>query len=253
MYLFAPLDKAVLYVIIYMYIDFYERNLENEMNIKIFIAAFVKHIVWLIMVPLVCACLTFAVTSFEDSDYTAKAEFLSKNNTDEVDYLSPTLQQAQKSAIADYIKVLMSDTTLKRVSQNLQTKYGTVISVSELRSMISASQNGDTSTFTVYVTCDDPRLAETVAKGFSNVFAFILEDAYKKDDIVQPLSKEFNAVENKPDLIKPSVIVAALGFVVTFAICFLIAYFDKTVRSVAEAKTLLGVPVIGAIPTWKND
>ncbi len=245
------LDKVVLSVIEYkrIYISI-ERKMEmnNEINIKSLVMSIFKHAVWLIMVPLVCASVMFAVLSFQGSTYTASVDFLSKNNTTKYDYNISSLQQAKKTEIDNYSKILTSDQVLSRVSQQLATKHGMAVSISEIRSMITISVPEGTSVMAVTVTDDSTEIPEKVCQSLSEIFVPMVEESYEKENILECLSKEFIAKEKKPDLIKPSIVAAGIGFVLSFAVCFFIAYNDKTVRTAEEAKKLLEIPVIGIIP-----
>lgn len=224
--------------------------MNNELNIKSLIASFMKNVVWLIIIPLVCACLMFAVSTTKKSTYTSRVDFISKNNTDAIDYLHTTPQTAKINEKATYVKILTSDTTLSKVSQILSTKYGVGLTVSELKSILSTSNSADDASFSAIITCDSPDVARKVTKAIAEIFVPVINETYEKENIVQVLTKEFVEKENKPDIIKPSVIAAALGFIATFAVCFVLAYTDKTIRSEAEAKEKLGIPVIGVIPRW---
>ena len=222
--------------------------MNNEVNLKSLVASMLKRGIWLIMVPLICASLMFAFLSFENSTYTAKVDFLSKNNSKNVDYNTSALQNAKIKEIDNYIKILTSDVALTRVSQQLSTKYGLSASVSEIRSMITTTVPEGTSVMSISVTSNSPYMAESICKSLSDIFIPIIEESYEKEDILECLSREFKSVENKPDIIKPTVIAAAIGFLVTFSICIFLAYNDKTVRTAEEARKLLEIPVIGVIP-----
>ena len=223
--------------------------MNNEINLKSLIASMMKHVVWLIMVPIVCACIMFAVSSFEESTYSASATFMSVNHAESVDYIASSVFVTQYQVVGDYIQIMKSDSTLSRVAQNLATKRGISMSISEIRAAISVVQpNKEASEFVVTATCSDPKRAENIVGAINDVYIPIVEKTYERERIVKSLSKEFKAVENKPDLVKPSIIAAALGFIATFAVCFIIAYNDKTVRTEDEAKKLLDTPIIGVIP-----
>ena len=222
--------------------------MNNEVNLKSLVASMLKRGMWLIMVPLLCACFMFAMLSFNDSTYTAKVDFISKNNTDKYDYNTSTLQNAKEREIENFVQILKSDVILSRVSQQLSTKYGVAASISEIRSMITTTVPEGSAVLSVAVTCDSPYLAEKICKSISELLIPVIEESYEETNILECLSKEFVAVENKPDLVKPAIVAAAIGFIAAFVVCFFLAYNDKTVRTAEEAKKLLEIPVIGVVP-----
>ena len=207
-----------------------------------------KRCIWILMVPLLCASLAFAMLSFENSTYTAKVDYLSKNHTKMYDYNTSALQNAKIKEIDNYYKILTSDVTLTRVSQQLSTKYGLSASASDIRSMITMTVPEGTSVMSVSVTAKSPYLAERICKSLSDLLVPIVEESYERENILECLSREFKAVENKPNILKPVIVAAAIGFIGAFAVCFFLAYNDKTVRTAEEAKKLLEIPVIGIIP-----
>ncbi len=220
----------------------------TEINLKSIIASMLRRSIWLIMVPVVCASLMFAVLSFENSTYTAKVEFMSKNLTTKVDYNNSTLQNAKKAEIDNYSKMLTSDLTLRRVAQKLTTKYGSYATISDIRSMITISVPDGTSVMVVSVTGESPKLVENICDSLADIFIPIVEESYQSQNILQCLSNEYTPVENKPDMVKPAIIAALVGFVAAFAVCFVIAYNDKTISTAEEAKKLMDIPVIGVVP-----
>ncbi len=223
-------------------------EMKNELNLKALIAAMLKHILWLILIPLVCACVMFAVTSFKESTYTTTVTCFSRNPANSIDYLHTTVISAQQAKITDYINVLKSDATLSRVSQKLSTEYGLKVTVSELKGMISAAQTEGSAEFKIMITTSDAKLSESIGRSVADVYSPIIDELEEREGLIEVLSKEFAATENKPDFVKLSLIAAAVGFILTFAVCFFLAYNDKTIRTADEAKKCLDIPVVGVIP-----
>ncbi|GFZ30519.1 capsular polysaccharide biosynthesis protein [Clostridium zeae] len=175
--------------------------------------------------------------------------------------ISVLIGQNQKSDSAtkeNYNDVMMYQKMVKTYSIFVQTKTVANDVINELNldmnadqliKMISVAPKGDTEFLTITVKSKDKgqvaKIANQIAKSLKkeSIEIYNQDNIKLVDDAVEPTS---------PDSPRPLLNIAValfVGLMLSIGIVFLIEYLDNTVKDEEELTRLLGVPVIGVIPT----
>ncbi|NLZ48463.1 MAG: hypothetical protein GX895_06685 [Clostridiales bacterium] len=151
--------------------------------------------------------------------------------------------------VKTYSTIAVSRTVIEDVKDKLDLEY----SVEEIKSMISATPEGDSQLLTLTVESDN---AETAAR-IANQLAYSLKKTskdYLNEDGVHILDDAL--VPTSPSSPKPvlnMLIAFFIGLMVSVGIAFLLEYLDNTVKTQEDVEKLIGVPVIGIIPMVEGE
>ncbi|GKU23940.1 YveK family protein [Clostridium folliculivorans] len=218
------------------------------MELKEYLNIVRKRLLLVILITLSCTLIS-AVVSYFVIKPAYKAD------------ISVLIGQNQKSDSAtkeNYNDVMMYQKMVKTYSIFVQTKTVANDVINELNldmnadqliKMISVAPKGDTEFLTITVKSKDKsqvaKIANQIAKSLKkeSIEIYNQDNIKLVDDAVEPTS---------PDSPRPLLNIAValfVGLMLSIGIVFLIEYLDNTVKDEEELTRLLGVPVIGVIPT----
>ncbi len=170
-------------------------------------------------------------------------------NSDSNDFVSSGNISASKELVGTYIKIINSDSVLRRVIKEKDLGLTT----SQLRSMISASQVEDTELFMIYVSSSDPMKAYKVAHALGTVAPNVIEEyivgssAKMIDDAViatNPYS---------PNPPRNAFVGAMIGAVLVIAYLTLQQIFDTRILTEADLENVSELPILGKIPEFIHE
>ena len=149
-----------------------------------------------------------------------------------------------KSLISTYNEFIKSKKVLTQVINNLNLKvsYGT------LSSRVSTSAVGDTQLIKIVVSDESPQTARNVANEIAKIFSKEIAEYYKIENIAVV---DEATVENSPyniNATRQNIIYLVVGFVLGFAIIFIIFYFDTSIKDAETIEDKLNLTVLGTVP-----
>lgn len=149
-----------------------------------------------------------------------------------------------RSLVDTYSVIIKSNRVLEQVISNLSLDY----SVSELKNKVSVENVNDTEIIKITVKTNNSELSSNIANEIAKVFNSEIVKLYNIQNIgVIDIAKK-NEVPYNVNFLKQVVLGTLIGFVMAFAVVFVMFYFDTTVKNAEEVEKKLGVSVIGTIP-----
>lgn len=152
--------------------------------------------------------------------------------------------------VGTYSEIIKSSRIMKPVVEDLGLDY----SVEELQKIVVVTNVSDTELIKISVNTDDPELSANIANKIAQVFSQEIKEIYE----IQNLTVIDKAVvDNEPynvNILKQVVIYLLAGVVISFAVVFVIYYFDNKIKSVEEVEQKIGLPILGSVPnrTFKS-
>jgi len=238
---------------------------EKEISFSSLLQVLRKNIVIILIVTILLAAVAGAYSFlFQDTKYTAKAEFHVKNILGTSDYITDGMLTAGAKIASSCAEAAEKDLLAKKaVREHGLDKYfkrPESECVKYVKSMISASKTSvDSQAFSVTVTSYNLEHTYMVILAVQDVMEDVVKEitTASEDAISASELAKYEWVETRNDIspIKPSitkmvVIGAALGFILSYVICFIIFINDTKVYDEESIKSCFNYPIIGSIPQW---
>lgn len=218
------------------------------MELKDYFNIIRKRILLVILVTLGCTLVSAAVSYFVIKPvYKADIAVIIGNNDKAVDNTKPNyndvmMYQKLVQTYSEFVKTrVVADDVIKELKLDITSD--------DLTKMISVTPKGTTEFLTISVSSPNKdqvaEIANQVAKSLKKVSKEI-----KNQDNVQLVDGA--SVPQKPASPKPLLNIAVaffVGLMLSIGSVFLLEYLDNTVKDEEELTKLLGIPVIGVIPT----
>ena len=204
---------------------------------------------WMLIAFVVVAVLTFVVlTSQHVSEYQSTSSIFVLRETDT--QTSSADITVATNLINDCVEVVKSDSVLSLVIQD----QNLALTTTQLRKMITTTNETGTRVLYITVTANDPKEAANITNSISEALCSYFNDyllnEQKQLKIIDPgivATKESNPVS----LLFVGLIAVAAAFVIYLAF-FVIFLMDDKINSAEDVMRHLGVSVLGEIPN-KNE
>jgi len=138
----------------------------------------------------------------------------------------------------------------KTVEQNVIETLNLPFTVEELDKMIAVNQMKDTELLEIKVTSTVPGQATAIANTMVQEFSKAVIEMKKVDFVSIVDSAVIPDKPVKPNKILNVLIAFVVGLMVSVGLVFLLEYLDNTLKTSSEVENLLGIPVLGTIPTF---
>jgi|LSQX01.2.fsa_nt_gb capsular polysaccharide biosynthesis protein len=201
----------------------------------------------IIGLTLACGLLAFTVSQFVLTPYYEASVKLFVNNSrlGQSDTTSIGDLNASERLVNTYMEIVKSDTVLKKVADST----GSVVSVEQLRHMVSTQPVKNTEIFYVTVTSDVPEnarlLADQIARDAPDEIMDFVEATSVK--VIDYATLPTNP--STPNVKLNAAIGFLLGLILSVLLALLLDMLDVTIRSEEDISGLLDIPVLGVIPT----
>lgn len=153
-----------------------------------------------------------------------------------------------KNLVSTYSEIVKSKRVLNQVIENLELDY----SYSKLYSMISVSSVTNTELIKITVTDTDKTNAMDITNETTNVFAKEIPELYNISNVNILDEAEEASNPSNVSVTKQAILFIMVGLVLGLGVVFLIYYFDRTIKSVEQVETKLGLPVLGTVQEYKG-
>ncbi|MBQ7333084.1 MAG: polysaccharide biosynthesis tyrosine autokinase [Clostridia bacterium] len=238
---------------------------EKEISFSALLQVLRKNIVIILIVTILFGVVggLYSVL-FQETKYVAKAEFYVKNILGTSDYITDGMLTAGAKIASSCVEAAEKDLLAKKAvrAHGLDKKFECPESnaVKYVKSMINASKTSvDSQAFSVTVTSSNPEHTYWVILAVQEIMDDVVkeittasEDAISASDLAlyEWVETEKDISTVKPSMTKMAVIGAALGFVISYVICFIIYVNDTKVYDEESIKTSFNYPLLGSIPQW---
>jgi capsular polysaccharide biosynthesis protein len=203
-----------------------------------------------------CGLFTFFGTYFIITpQYESKATMIVNARSDPNITITYDQINSAKNLIDTYTVILKSETVINQVIHNLQNKgYTTIqnVPVDEMTKRISIDQVESTQVMSITAKDPDPKLALDIVKEILNIAPDFLISTVKAGsvEIVSPPTAPIKPVS--PNLMMNAVIGFILGCISAMSFILMREMFDTTLKSDEEIRNLIGLQVLGKIPSVQN-
>lgn len=226
-----------------------EKEREIEIDLVGILYALRSKIVYIILSTLILATLAGCITEFFiKPKYTTSCTMYVYSNTDRVSSdssISGTELDASQQLVNTYIVVLESDTVLEKVIEELNLNA----TPAQLGALINCEQIDETEVFRVSVTSKDAKLSANIANAIAQVAPEEIVRVVKAGGVEVIDYAKVPTVPSSPNLRANIVLGAAIGFIVSFAVFFLLAMFDTTISSEKDIQNdFENIPILGSVP-----
>ena len=225
----------------------------EEINIKDLFKFFLSKIKIVILVTLVVV-LCGAVYSlfFQEPLYEATTTLVLTGTTQATGMNNQTIEgvtitqndlNLNSKLVATYREIIKSKSVLKDVIATLDLDY----TVSSLQDSISVSTVSDTEMISLTVKSINAEEAAEIANELADKFSEQIKEIYNIENISIIDKAE---VQNSPvnvNITKQIIIYALIGLILSFAIIFIMFYFDTTLKDAAQIEKM-GLTVLTSIP-----
>ena len=185
---------------------------------------------------------------FQTPKYKSTTSVILKNDSTQSNILTVNDLNMNKNLVGTYSEIVKSKRTLNQVIKNLKLDY----SVGQLSSMIQVTSVADTEIIKITVSDVNKKNAKVIADEAANVFVEEIPELYSISNVSILDSAE---VANSPyniNVKKQLILYLLIGLVLGCGIVFIIYYFDRTIKSVEQVETKIGLPILGVVQEYKR-
>lgn len=247
--------------------------MNNEISLSMFWRVFKNSWLKIVIIALACALLMGLFTHyFIKKQYSSSISFYVINANTSAEYTQTSLIAANTQLANDYIEIIQSDAMMSDLVDAIKEECGVEYTPKQVRKMMEATVKGGSSVFEIKITNTNKdhayAIAEYIAENapeqllkttkpwvFEKTEAELADEKKDATDCVNVINYPHLAVEHdSPSLLKNTAIAGIAGAVLTYAIFFLIVFFDTLVKNEEDIKEFTEkYPLIGIIPSWYTE
>jgi len=163
--------------------------------------------------------------------------------------ISSEMLNINSKLVGDYREIAKSRTVAKEVIRELDLDF----SVSEFQDGVQVTSIPDTRIFKITYEDPDPELVTDIVNKLAEVLIQKAKDIVNVDNIQVIDEAEVPALPVKPNKTLNIAISIILGMMLGAFIIFLIEFFDNTIKTPEDVESILGLNVLGTIPTFDGE
>ena len=164
----------------------------------------------------------------------------------QIDYISGSNLTASQQLVSTYINIIRSDTVLEKVADSMEMD----VSAEYIRSIMSASQVGETELFDVYISHPDPDMAAFIANAVAEVAPGEIENFVEGSSTKIVDYAKVPEAPYSPSYRKNLVLGAAAGVILIVAILTIRDLLDVRIKREEDLMEISDLPVLGRIPVF---
>ncbi len=226
---------------------------------------------WLVMLAVVIVTSLLAglfTEFFIQKKYSSSVTFYVINSSG-ADYTSSSVVAALEDLTANYMELIKTDKIVAPIAKKLAEEHGINYTPDEIKKMISTSAVNETAMIVLKVTHTDKDVAFKIADLFSSTAPALVTEIEKEELVNNGIDIEtgksvtecIKAVNyprmaerhDSPSLFRNVLLTAIVSAIAVYAIYFVLALLDNTVKSEDEIKEHFGsYPLLASIPNWTN-
>ncbi|CAK7043244.1 MAG: putative capsular polysaccharide biosynthesis protein YwqC [Paraeggerthella hongkongensis] len=208
-----------------------------------------KHLALVIVLPIVLAVATAGVSwGFLDNQYTAKVSVYVLNSKEKEGTANTTVYNdltASQLMANDIATLAKSDTVQEKTAQSL--------GMESLKGYkISVESSTTTRVIDISVTAEKAEAASIVANEIAKVLSTVAQQVMGVESVNVVDQAKVPVEPSGPSRAMYTAVAFLAGIFLAVAIVVVLDMVNTRVRNPEEAEELLGLPVIGRIPTIKN-
>ena len=227
----------------------------EQIDIKRMIEVVLDRIVSIVVITVIFALLSFAVSEFlivpkYESSITMYVN--NRRNTADIENSeTKTLASditASQQLVPTYIEMIKSDNVLQEVADEVKEKTGEKFTVGKIKDMLTAEAVVNTEIIRVSIKTADARMAREIANTIADVAPDKIQKFIERSDVRIIDKAKISTSPVSPNVRNNTILGALLGFVMSISFILLRELFDVRVKSADDLVTRFQYPVLGAIP-----
>ena len=220
---------------------------DNTLNIEDLVHAIKKQFKLIVIVTIGFTLLGFFVANYGmETKYKATAKIFAGKNEEIQDYYTSTDLKDYKELLNAYVEIVNTEDFLNKTLSN----YGIGVSGAVVKSNLSFTQLSSAPILEISYTSTNEAQAMAIVDAISNEFGTEVQSLILNTHVkVIEGAKSTTIVPNK---LKAILIAFMAGLITALGIVFILDYLDKSIKNKEELERILGMPVIGEIPTYTN-
>ena len=225
------------------------RKVDKSINLKSLVAVFKKNLVFILLSSIVFAIggVVFAKTMVTPL-YGSSIEIFVNNKITDQNIISSSDISSSQQLTSTYIVFMKNDAVMSKVVEDMGGKY----TISRLRNMLTFSQINDAMFVKVEAktpSADDSRdICMSVARNAKQV----IEAITKVENIEIVGTAKTSTVPASPNLSLYAVLGFLIGLIGSFAIFYILAYKDTTIKDKESVLEIINAPFFGEIPSFNS-
>ena len=226
--------------------------MEEEIDLRQYWYMLRKRWVIILVLPLIAA-LTSGLISFfiikpvyQASTTLIVGKKASETGQAALQMLDNSVLQANQQLAKTYATIAQSRT----VEQNVIDRLSLGLEVEELNELISINPVKTTEILEIQVTNKNPELAASIANTMAQEFSESVIEIKKVDSVSIVDKAVIPANPVKPNKTLNVLIAFVVGLMASAGLVFLLEYLDNTIKTSSDVEDLLGIPVLGVIPSY---
>lgn len=153
-----------------------------------------------------------------------------------------------KNLVSTYSEIIKSKRVLNQVIENLDLDYN----YSNLYSMISVSSVANTELIKITVESTDKKISKEITDETASVFAKEIPELYNISNVnILDYAEEATSASNV-NVPKQALLFIMVGLVLGLGFVFVLFYFDRSVKTIEQVESKLGLPVLGTVQEFKS-
>ena len=219
-----------------------------ELDFKKLLVRFLRHWWLIVLTGMIGAAVAmlysvYFITPLYRTSVTIYVNNVSGTKTTE--YVSGSDLSVSAQLVNTYVNIVSSNTVLQKVSEYLgESEY----TPAELRSIMTASQVGDTEIFKIYVSNTDPIIAARIANAIADVAPAEIQNildgsSTKIIDYAKVPTERYS-----PSYRKNTVVGFFCGIAISASIIAALGLFDVRLKDTDDLQQLFQIPILGQIP-----
>lgn len=234
--------------------------MEKNLTFKMIIDAISKKLALILAVSILTGVLLFVYSAFFIEDkYTTSVSVL-VHNAQTVNSNTSTVSDmnAADKLTAQFIEILQNPAILNQVALyvgNDPLTGSPRVTAKELEDIVFISSSGN-AILKIIIRCSDAELCLDICEAMATRGAELLGEKVEASSVQRIESTKADIAE--PALVSKGIVRNAflgifLGFILSATPVILVAYFDDTIKSSEDITTVLGLPILGEVPSLVED
>ncbi|AET70582.1 capsular polysaccharide biosynthesis protein [Desulfosporosinus orientis DSM 765] len=227
--------------------------MEEEIDLRQYWEILRKRWIIVVVLPLIAALTSGIISYFiikpvyQASTTLIVGKKASEEGQAAVQMLDNNVLLANQQLAKTYAAIAQSRTVEQSVIDDLDLS----LTVSELDKLITINPVKTTEILEIQVLNTDPQLATAIANTMASEFSKAVIEIKKVDSVSIVDTAVVPDEPVKPNKKLNILIAFAVGLMVSVGLVILLEYLDNTIKTSDDVESVLGIPVLGVIPTYE--
>lgn len=221
----------------------------EEFNILEFLKYYWNKVIFVIIFTILGLVISIIYTAkIQIPVYEAKTSLVLVNNSQENTTITQTDITINKNLVSTYREIIQSRRILNKVIENLNLD----IAYEDLKDNVKVSTKEDTEIINIFVYNERSVLANKIANEIAKVFETEITTIYNIENVSIIDQATTDSSPYNVHVLKQFILGTGAGFLLSTLLIALLYYFDDTVKSEEDIERDFKLPVLGAVPKYKD-